>query len=53
MNKIAYINNTSKNLDMFHDQIMAAIANGGAFGDDLSDLFALSCPKGVWIVDWA
>ena len=28
MNKIAYINNVSKNLDMFHGQIMAAIAKG-------------------------
>ena len=39
---IAYMNNTNKDVSEFHSVIMAAIANGGQFGEDYSDIFTLT-----------
>ena len=45
--KYAYIDNTGVNTTMFHTIIMEAIANGGVFNDDFSDMFVLiACPAG-------
>lgn len=53
MSKIAYVNNTGADVRPFEAAILAAIANGGTFGVDLADIFALRCPCGVWLLEWA
>ncbi len=43
----AYIDNTGKDTRDFHAVIMAAIANGGEFGEDYADIFTLTkTPEG-------
>lgn len=39
---IAYMNNTNTDVSNVHSVIMNAIANGGEFGDDFADIFALT-----------
>lgn len=42
-----YMNNTNKDVSGFHSVILAAIANGGEFGDDYADIFTLTkTPEG-------
>jgi hypothetical protein len=50
---IAYINRTGQNVDAFDRAILDAIANGGTFGEDFADVFVLTRPAGVWILDFA
>jgi hypothetical protein len=53
MATIAYMNNTTSDVSMFHAAIMDAIKNGGVFGDDLADIFVLTkTPEGS-TVDYA
>lgn len=51
--KIAYINNTSADVRAFEASILGAIGNGGELPEELSDVFTLSRPSGVWVLDWA
>ena len=51
MSKLAYLNNTGLDLGEFHAVIMAAIANEGVFTDDFADLFKLSKPAEVWVLE--
>lgn len=37
-----YANNTNEDISGYHSVIMAAIANGGVFGDDFADIFTLT-----------
>jgi hypothetical protein len=37
-----YANNTNVDVSMFHSIIVEAINNGGVFGPDFSDIFALT-----------
>jgi hypothetical protein len=50
---LAYINRTGQDVKPFEPVVMAAIAKGGVFGEDLADIFTLTCPMGVWILDFA
>lgn len=50
---IAYVNNTGTDVRPFEAAILTAIENGGVFGEDFADIFALSRPAGVWILSWA
>ena len=50
---LAYVNNTGANLDAYHAQIMAATKADGVLCEELADLFTLSKPAGVWLVNWA
>lgn len=46
---VAYVNNLSTDVSMFHPVIMAAIANGGVFDEDYADILGLfQGPNGVW-----
>lgn len=40
--KFAYVNNTNVNVAPLHMVIMEAIANGGIFSEDFSDIFTLT-----------
>lgn len=51
MHKVAYLNNTGLDLTDFHAVILAAIANEGTFTEDFADLFKLSKPAGVWVLE--
>jgi hypothetical protein len=55
--KYPYCVNCSADTRMFHTAILAAIANGGQFGEDLADIFKLTkCPPGsaaAWALDFA
>ena len=45
--KYVYMNNTNADTTAAHAAIMAAIANGGVFGEDYSDIFTLKkTPEG-------
>ena len=47
MAKHQYMNNTNADVTMAHQAIMGAIANGGVFGEDYSDIFTLKkTPEG-------
>lgn len=48
---LLYINNTGLNIVDFHSVIMEAIGNDGVFGEDFADLFKLSKPAGVWVLE--
>jgi hypothetical protein len=52
-----YMNNTNKDVSGFHSVIMAAIANGGEFGEDYADIFTLTkTPEGAaveYVLDFA
>ncbi len=50
---IAYINRTGQSLGAFDRAILDAIANGGTFREELADIFVLTRPAGVWILDFA
>jgi len=54
---IAYGNNTNKDVRAFHSVILEAIANGGVFGEDYSDIFVLTkTPDGSaveYVLDFA
>jgi len=39
--RYAYIDNTGADIRSFHSVIMTAIANGGVFEEDFSDIFVL------------
>lgn len=57
--KIAYVNNTQQDVSapMFHRAIMAAIAMGGVFDEDLAGVFSLRCVEvdgaARWILEMA
>ena len=57
VNKINYMNNTNMDVFGFHSIIMAAIANGGEFGEDYADIFTLTkTPEGSsveYVLDFA
>lgn len=40
--KYDYINNTNADVREFHSVILAAIANGGKFDENYSDIFSLT-----------
>jgi hypothetical protein len=42
MKKALYLNNTMKDVSMFHLAIVSAIENGGVFDEDLADIFSLT-----------
>ena len=52
-----YMNNTNKDVSGFHSVIIAAIANGGEFGEDYADIFTLTkTPEGSlvdYVLDFA
>lgn len=50
---IAYVNNTAADVRIFHKAVMEAIANGGTLPEEIADIFTLTRPKGVWILDFA
>ncbi len=50
---LAYINRTGQDVDLVHAAIMGAIANGGTLPEEIADLFTLTRPAGVWILDFA
>lgn len=50
---VAYVNNTGSDIDAFHADIMAAINAGGVLPEHLADVFTLTRPCGVWLVNWA
>lgn len=50
---IACINNTAQDVRRYHSVIMAAIEAGGVFNEDFADIFALTRPAGVWVLNFA
>ena len=50
---IAYINNTGQDVRIVDSAIMGAIANGGVLPEEIADLFTLTRPSGVWVLDFA
>jgi hypothetical protein len=50
--KAAYMDNTGKDTRMFHAAIIKAIENGGAFDDDLADIFTLTKTPAGSAVDY-
>jgi len=45
--KYLYANNTGADISMHHAAIVEAIENGGVFGEDYADLFAIAkTPEG-------
>lgn len=52
-----YVNCTNTNIAEFHSVIMAAIKNGGVFGEDFADIFVLKkTPEGSaaqYVLEWA
>ena len=54
--QLSYGNATGKELRIYHDIIMAAIARGGEFDEDFSDIFTLTkTPEGsrvAYVLDW-
>lgn len=55
--KYTYVDNTGKDTREFHAVIMKAIANGGTFDEDFSDIFVLTkTPEGSaaeYVLDFA
>lgn len=49
---IAYINRTGADVSIVDKAIMTAIANGGVLPEELADMFTLTRPAGVWILDF-
>ena len=52
--KLAYVNNTNAVIDaQMHAMLMASIDANGVLPEDFADIFILSCPAGVWLLNWA
>lgn len=51
-NPITYIDRTGQDIGDYHAVVMAAIEAGGVFTEDFADIFTLTRPAGVWILDF-
>ncbi len=52
-NPITYIDRTGQDIGDYHAVVMAAIKADGVFTEDFADIFKLTRPAGVWILDFA
>ena len=49
---ICYVNNTGADVQGHHNAILEAINNGGAFNDDIADIFKLTKTHPGSAADW-
>ncbi len=53
VSRLTYINNTAQDVRPYHAAIMAAIEANGVFTEDFADIFVLTRPAGVWVLNFA